>query len=269
MCLQLKSISSLAGAIRKASDSFRFLAVKSQGQAFRHFGKRFLFYLQSEEKKLRECSNCLSLRLIFSIFVEALRRSLNQQRSEARYLDLPNAFLRLPFTRQPCTGVWQKRFASSDAWSNRASSSWMRRALIAGLLLSALEVLHPSVQSKAFGSSPHMAYIPLVQWRRLCVCIQGSIHLPAVFGSGNYQHLAVLRSAEIVWRTRAPLSLPASLCIQIEHRVQLLIFPSWFLVLKHHTWIYFSASVKVHEKKKIQQFGESNSMEKLVGFLGH
>lgn len=104
------------------------------------------------------------------------------------------------------------------------------------------------------------------------MCIQGSIHLPAVFGSGNYLYLAVLRSAEILWRTRAPLRLPASLCIQIEHRVQLLSFPSWFLVSKHHTCAYFSASVRVHKKKngkKIQQFGENNIMEKLIGTLEH
>lgn len=76
MCLQLKSICSLAGAIGKASDSFRFLAVKSQGQAFRRFGKRFLLYLHSEEKELRERSNCLPLRLIFFHFCRGFTKIL-------------------------------------------------------------------------------------------------------------------------------------------------------------------------------------------------
>lgn len=68
VCLRLKSISSLALAIRKASDSFRFLIVKSRGRAFWHFGKCVLLYLHSEEKKLGERFNCSTLRFIFSIF---------------------------------------------------------------------------------------------------------------------------------------------------------------------------------------------------------
>lgn len=37
MCLGLKSFFSLASAVRKVSDSFSFLVVKSQGQALKHF----------------------------------------------------------------------------------------------------------------------------------------------------------------------------------------------------------------------------------------
>lgn len=69
VCLGLKSVSSLALATRKVSDSFRFLIGKSKGRAFRHFGKCVLLYLHSEEKKLGEHFNCLTLRFIVSVFL--------------------------------------------------------------------------------------------------------------------------------------------------------------------------------------------------------
>lgn len=56
--------------------------------------------------------------------------------------------------------------------------------------------------------------------------IQGSSHLHAIFGSSNYQRLAVLRSAEILRKTQGPLRLAASPGIQRTYNVQVLGFPS-------------------------------------------
>lgn len=56
--------------------------------------------------------------------------------------------------------------------------------------------------------------------------IQGGIHLHSVFDYSNYQHLAVLTSAEIPRKTQGPLRLAASQSIQIAHNVQVLGFPS-------------------------------------------
>lgn len=84
------------------------------------------------------------------------------------------------------------------------------------------------INAEALGSCSVTAYVLSVKWRQLYVRIQGSSRLRAGFGSGNYQHLAVLTSAEILRKTQGPLSLAASPGIQIAPDAQALGFPSCF-----------------------------------------
>lgn len=99
--------------------------------------------------------------------------------------------------------------------------------------------------------------------------IQGSSRLRAGFGSGNYQHLAVLTSAEILRKTQGPLSLAASPGIQIAPDAQALGFPScFFLILKHHTCAYFNVSVKKITQKDNSR-GKNNIVGKIIWFLDH
>ena len=73
MCLRLKSISSLASAIRKMSDSFRFLVVKSRGQALSGTFERASFSVYVQEKRYGVCSSTAQLGGLF-FFSHLLQR---------------------------------------------------------------------------------------------------------------------------------------------------------------------------------------------------